>query len=131
MPLLFSEPEQLKVISDCIKPQTKVSVFQSLDGTAGGRVHMPWLDLCILSGWSPSYETRYHAFLLKFYTLLRLSKNFGQAEKYGMSSIALLVNVSDHNGYTIQPTCWEFQIKHVWIPCSLALRLIMSEFSNN
>ena len=56
-------------MSDCIKPRTKVSVFGSLEGTAGGWVHMPRLDLCILSRWSPSYKTRWLAFLLKFYRI--------------------------------------------------------------
>ena len=43
-------------MSDCIKPQTKVFIFGSLEGMAGGWVHMPLLDLYILSRWRPSYK---------------------------------------------------------------------------
>ena len=43
-----------KAMSDCIKPRTNVSIFGSLEGMAGDWVHMPWLDFCILSRWSPS-----------------------------------------------------------------------------
>ena len=43
-------------MSNCIKPRTKVSIFGSLNVTAGGWAHMPWLGPYILSRWSPSYE---------------------------------------------------------------------------
>ena len=92
-----------------------------MDGTAGGRVHMPRLDLCILSRWSPSYETLQLAFPLKFYRV-SLSENFGQAGKYGISSTMLSFDTSDHNGNTTPPTCWEFQIKHIWTLHGLTLR---------
>lgn len=31
-------------MSDDIKPLTKVFVFELLEGTTGGGVHIPWLD---------------------------------------------------------------------------------------
>ena len=68
-----------KVMSDCIKPWTKVSIFGSLNRTARGRDHMPRLDLCILSRvesqlWDTLTSLK---FLLKFYSSLRrLSENF-------------------------------------------------------
>ena len=45
----------------------KYLFFRSLEGASGDWAHRPWLDLCILSTWSPSCMTRWLAFQLRFY----------------------------------------------------------------
>ena len=55
---------------------------------------------------------------------------FGRAGKYGISSTTLTVDASDRNGTTTPPTCWEFQIKHIWTLRVLALGSTLSEFSD-
>ena len=58
VPLLSSLHADIysKAMYKFIKPQKNISIFGSLEGTAGGWVHMHWLDLCILFMWSPSYS---------------------------------------------------------------------------
>ena len=56
-----------KAMSNFINPRTKVSVFGSLEGVSGGWAHRRWLDLCILSAWSPSCKTPWLAFHVRFY----------------------------------------------------------------
>ena len=47
-----------------------------------------------------------------------------------ISPTTLTVNASDRNGTTTPPTCWEFQIKHIWTLRGLALGSTLSEFSD-
>ena len=65
-------------MSNCIKPRTEVSIFGLLDGTARGRVYMPWLASAFYPGGVPA--KRPFSLPSSSSLLRRLSKQFGQLE---------------------------------------------------